>query len=90
MFLNLFQFVTPLVFTHNLWHPSCSFINTYDILTIVITTKMHFYKNATNYHNIITTKMHFIIFKFKRPLNFTNIFSLTVNFATMVNFEICG
>ena len=49
----------------------------------MIATKVLFYKNATNYHNIFTTKMHFITFTFKRQLNFTNIFNATVDFASV-------
>jgi len=44
---------------------------------------MHFLQNATNYHNIIATKLHFIRFNFKRQLNFTNLFNVTVDFVTV-------
>ena len=38
-FSNVFGSWLPLLFSHILWPPPCSFFNTYDIITIMIITK---------------------------------------------------
>jgi len=81
-FSTVFGSWPPLVFSHNLRHPSCSFFNTYDIITIMITTKCISRKiqQTTTKSSILQI---FLTFNFRRQLNFTNIFNATVDFAAV-------
>jgi len=68
-FSTVFGSCPPLVFSHNLRHPSCCFFNTYDIITIMITTNGISRKiQRITTKCINTTKMLFLTFNFKRQI----------------------
>jgi len=84
VFLNLFRFVTPLLFyilhTRNL---SYSFFNTYNIITIMITTKCcsrKIQQTTTTFFPQKCISWHLIS---NGNWFFTNIFNATVDFSTV-------
>ena len=87
-FSTLFDPWFPLVSSHNLRPPCCSFFNIYDYnhydYTQCISRKM---QRTTTRLLLCTTKMHFITFNFKRQLNSMNIFDAT--FDLQPYFQLC-